>query len=406
MNVSANISTSLAAKTVLLGVTGCVAAYKSAEIVRGLQKAGVRVKVVMTEHAGEFIGATTFRALTREPVAMRLFDEPGDAIHHISLAKEADLFLIAPCTANVMAKIAWGIADDILTTTALATTAPLLIAPAMNVGMYENPATVENMKMLADRGVQFIEADEGYLACGDVGKGRLAEVDVIVARTLEALEVTCDLAGKRVMITAGPTVEAIDPVRCITNHSSGKMGYALAGAALRRGAQVTILSGPVSVSAAQGVTVVPVTSASDMLEAARACFGEADIAIFAAAVCDMRPVASATSKLKKETAGESLRTIELVENPDILATLAAEKQKGQVVVGFAAETDEVLANGKKKLASKKADLIVANHVGNGIGFGQDANKAWLIKANEVIDVPEMPKDDLADIILNHALELL
>ncbi len=233
-----------AQKTVLLGVTGCIAAYKSCEIVRGLQKAGVRVKVVMTEHATEFVGPTTFRALTHETVAVGLFDDPSDPIHHVSLAQEADVFLIAPCTANVIAKIANGIADDLLTTTALATTAPLVIAPAMNVNMYENGATRYNIGKLHIRGARFIDAGDGYLACGDIGKGRLAEVDDIVSATLDELGVKRDLAGRSVMITAGPTVEPIDPVRYISNHSSGKTGYALARAAALRGADVTLISAP------------------------------------------------------------------------------------------------------------------------------------------------------------------
>ncbi len=231
-----------AQKTVLLGVTGCIAAYKSCEIVRGLQKAGVRVKVVMTEHATQFVGPVTFRALTHEPVAVGLFDDPSDPIHHVSLAQEADVFLIAPCTANVIAKIANGIADDLLTTTALATTAPLVIAPAMNVNMYENGATRYNIGKLHIRGARFIDAGDGYLACGDVGKGRLAEVDDIVSATLDELGVKRDLAGRSVMITAGPTVEPIDPVRYISNHSSGKTGYAIARAAALRGADVTLIS--------------------------------------------------------------------------------------------------------------------------------------------------------------------
>jgi len=387
-------------QTVLLGVTGCIAAYKSAEIVRGLQKAGIRVKVVMTEHACEFVAPTTFRALTNEPVATRLFDEPEAPIHHISLAKEADLFLIAPCTANVMAKLAWGIADDILTTTALASTSPLLVAPAMNVQMYENAATKDNMVMLKERGVKFIEPDEGYLACGDVGKGRLADVDAIITYTLEVLGNKQDLVGKNVLITAGPTVEAIDPVRYISNNSSGKMGYALAKAALYRGAKVTLVSGPVFLPVPDGVMLVPVTSALEMLEAAQKYFAAADIAIFSAAVCDMRPLVCADKKLKKGGGSAALQSIKMVENPDILATLAAEKTASQVVVGFAAETDAVIENGKKKLASKGADLIVANEVGKGKVFGKDLNKAWLISNDETLDLPEMSKFDLAHKILD------
>lgn len=238
-------------KTVLIGVTGCIAAYKSAEIVRALQKRGLRVKVVMTEHATHFVDPLTFRSLTHEPVAVGLFDDPFDPIHHISLAEEADLFLIAPCTANVAAKIAHGIADDLLTTTALACTAPLVVAPAMNVHMYEASATQENLSTLARRGARIVEAGSGYLACGDVGRGRLAEIEDIVDCVLETLEGDArrDLEGMHVLVTAGPTEEPIDPVRFITNRSSGKMGYAVAEAAAARGAKVTLVSGPVALDA-------------------------------------------------------------------------------------------------------------------------------------------------------------
>lgn len=394
-----------AQRTVVLGVTGCIAAYKSAEIVRGLQKAGVRVKVVMTEHACEFVGPTTFRALTREPVAVDLFDEPGDPIHHVSLAQEADAMLIAPCTANVLAKLACGIADDLLTTTALALTAPLLIAPAMNVHMYENPATRNNMGVLHTRGAHFIEAGDGYLACGEVGKGRLADVDEIVAQTLRALGVKRDLQGRRVLVTAGPTVEAIDPVRYLTNRSSGKTGYAIAQAAALRGADVTLVSGPTALAAPQGVRTVGVESAREMLAAADEAFADCDIAVFSAAVSDMRPKETAAHKLKKGAADAELSTIELVENPDILATLASAKTS-QVVVGFAAETDDVLENAQAKLAKKNADLIVANDVSGEIGFGTEDNKVWLVSADGVLDVPRLAKGEIADIVLDRAVLLL
>lgn len=393
-------------KTVLLGVTGCIAAYKSVEILRALQKAGVRVKVVMTEHACEFIGPTTFRALTREPVATGLFDNPGDPIHHISLAREADLFLIAPCTANVMAKLAAGIADDILTTTALATRAPILIAPAMNVNMYEAPATESNFGVLRKRGVKFVEADDGYLACGDIGKGRLADIDAIVSTVLRELGFKQDLAGKTVMVTAGPTQEAIDPVRYITNHSSGKMGYALARAAAARGAHVDLVSGPVALDVPEGVTLHPVVTAEEMLDASQTCFSPCDIAVFAAAVSDVRPISVADSKLKKGAEGKLLDSIDMIENPDILATLAAQKTGGQVVVGFAAETDDVVENGKKKRVAKNADMIVANEVGVNKGFGADCNEAFIIGKDGVEECPSMSKDDLAHLILDRAVDLL
>lgn len=390
--------------TVLVGVTGCIAAYKSCEIVRGLQKAGVRVKVVMTEHATEFVGPTTFRALTHEPVAVGLFDDPSDPIHHISLAQEADVFVIAPCTANVMAKIANGIADDLLTTTALATTSPLMIAPAMNVHMYENAATMANRGKLEMRGVEFIEAGEGYLACGDVGRGRLADPSDIVTAVLARLGIAHDLAGLRVLVTAGPTVEPIDPVRFLTNSSSGKMGYAVAEAAARRGADVTLVSGPVTLQPPAGVHTVRVRTARDMLQACEEAFQDTDIVVCAAAVADMRPEVAAASKLKKATDAEALSTIHLVENPDILATLGAAKGR-RTVVGFAAETDDVVANGRAKLEKKHADLIVANEVGYRKTFGEDTNTAVLIMPDEEVALPTMSKRDVAERILDQALAL-
>lgn len=388
-------------KTVLVGVTGCVAIYKACEIVRGLQKAGLRVKVVMTESATHFINPTLFRSLTREPVAVGLFDDaPGDPIHHISLAKEADLFLIAPCTANVMAKMVQGIADDLLTTTALATTAPLMIAPAMNVNMYEHVATQANMDTLKARGVRFVDAGTGYLACGDVGKGRLADVDDIVAAALEVLAVKRDLVGKRVLITAGPTIEPIDPARYISNRSSGKTGFALAEEAACRGAQVTLVTGPVSLVDPAGVNVVHVETADEMFSAVEQVFPETNIAVFSAAVCDARPKHPSGRKLKKGVDDEALATIELVENKDILATMGARKQVGQFVVGFAAETEDVEANARKKLQKKNADLIVGNDVSDGKGFGTDENEVLFVTADACEHLPLMPKAVLAREIID------
>ncbi|MCB7087042.1 bifunctional phosphopantothenoylcysteine decarboxylase/phosphopantothenate--cysteine ligase CoaBC [Gordonibacter urolithinfaciens] len=393
-------------KTVLVGVTGCIAAYKSCEIVRLLQKAGVRAKVVMTEHATEFVGPTTFRALTREPVAVGLFDDPSDPIHHVSLAQEADCFVIAPCTANVVAKIANGLADDLLTTTALACTCPLVVAPAMNVHMYENPATRYNLGKLHIRGARIVEAGDGYLACGDVGRGRLAEPADIVAAVLEELDMRRDLAGRRVMVTAGPTVEPIDPVRYLTNRSSGKTGYAIARAAAARGADVTLVSGPVALPEPEGMRTVHVETAREMLSAAQRAFAAADIAVFSAAVADMRPREAAAHKLKKGAGDARLDTLELVENPDILATLGAAKRPGQVVVGFAAETDDVVANAQRKLSSKHADLVVGNVVGGGRAFGTDDNEVWFVTAEETYGLPLMSKDRLADRILDVAASFL
>lgn len=392
---------------VLLGVTGCIAAYKSCEILRGLQKAGVRVKVVMTKNACEFVGPTTFRALTHEPVAIDTFgDGPEDPIHHVSLAEECDLFLIAPCTANVIAKMAAGIADDLLSTTALACTAPIALAPAMNVHMYEAVATQHNMQVLASRGVSFIEPGEGYLACGDVGRGRLADPADIVASVLGMLGREKDLEGNHVVVTAGPTVEPIDAVRFISNPSTGKMGFAIAEAALERGAVVTLVTGPVSLVDVSGAKMVRVGTACEMKAAVDEAFPSADIAIFSAAVSDFRPRTASDRKLKKGADDEALSHIELVENPDILASCGASKRAGQVVVGFAAETNDVIDNARSKLSRKKADFIVANDVSRGQGFGADSDKVTFVSASGEEHLPEMGKRELADRILDKALEFL
>ncbi len=413
-------------KTVVIGVSGCIAAYKACEIVRGLQKADVRVKVVMTEHATHFVDPLTFRALTHEPVAIGLFDDPQDPIHHISLAQEADVLLLAPATANIMAKAAHGLADDLLSTTVLATTAPIIVAPAMNVHMYENAATQANMQTLRDRGFRFVEADAGYLACGDVGRGRLADPDRIVDVVLAELDrevaaptesqtahvdndASClssdDLKGLKVMITAGPTVEPIDPVRYITNRSSGKFGYALAAAAVSRGADVTLVSGPVALAAPEGVTLVSVESACEMLAAAEQAFETCDIALFSAAVADVRPANAHDRKLKKGINDAELTSLPLVENPDILATLGHSKVR-QVVVGFAAETHDVIENAQKKLTKKNADLIVANEVGAHKTFGKDDDEIWLVSSEGVDHFDSAPKSQLAHHILDKARCLL
>lgn len=396
-----------AAPLVLLGVTGCIAAYKSCEVLRGLQKAGVRVKVVMTKNACEFVGPTTFRALTHEPVAIDTFgDGPGDPIHHVSLAEECDLFLIAPCTANVLAKMAAGIADDLLSTTALACTAPIAVAPAMNVHMYEAVATQHNMQVLASRGVRFIEPGEGYLACGDVGRGRLADPVDIVASVLGMLGREKDLEGRHVVVTAGPTVEPIDAVRFISNPSTGKMGFAIAEAAVERGAEVTLVAGPVSLTDVPGARMVRVGTACEMKTAVDEAFSSADIAVFSAAVSDFRPRTVSDRKLKKGADDEALAHIELVENPDILASCGAAKREGQVVVGFAAETNDVIGNARSKLSRKKADFIVANDVSSGRGFGADSDEVAFVSASGEEYLPEMGKRELADRILDKALEFL
>ncbi len=391
-------------KTVLIGVTGCVAIYKTCEIIRGLQKAGLRVKIVMTESATHFINPTLFRSLTREPVAVGLFDDrAGDPIHHISLSKEADLFLIAPCTANVIAKLANGIADDLLTTTALATNAPIVIAPAMNVNMYNNVATQQNMETLRSRGLAFIDAESGYLACGDTGKGRLADPEVIVDAVVKMLLPKRDLLGKHVLITAGPTVEPIDAVRFISNPSSGKMGFSLAQAAAERGAEVTLITGPVSLSDLSGVSTIRVQTALQMFDEVDARFDSADIAVFTAAVSDYRPAQASATKLKKGRDDDALSSISLVENPDILATMGSRKRANQLVIGFAAETENLEANAREKLTTKHADCIVANLVGNGQGFAADENEVLFVTAEEIKKLPRMQKEQLAHAIWDEAL---
>lgn len=395
---------------VLLGVTGCIAAYKAPEVLRALQRRGAEVRVAMTRNATEFVGPATFRALSGAPVGVGEFDDPAEAIPHIRLAEWADLMLVAPCTANVAAKLACGIADDLLTSTALALTVPLMVAPAMNVHMYEAPATQENLARLRARGVHVLDAESGYLACGDVGPGRLPEPEAVAEAALallaEAHGRARDLAGRRVLVTAGPTAEPVDAVRYLTNRSSGKMGYAVAEAAAARGAEVTLVSGPVALDPPPGARVVPVGTAEEMLAAARAPFAEADVAVFAAAVADLRPARPASRKLKKGRDDAALARIDLVENPDVLATLAASKAPGQFVVGFAAETDDVLANAERKLASKGADLIVANDVSEGRAFGRDEEEAALVSADGVEPLPPMAKRAIADAILDRAAAAL
>ncbi|MBQ9021796.1 MAG: bifunctional phosphopantothenoylcysteine decarboxylase/phosphopantothenate--cysteine ligase CoaBC [Eggerthellaceae bacterium] len=396
----------MAQKTVVLGVSACIGAYKACYIVRGLQKAGIRVRVVMTEHATELVGPKTFEALTHEPVLVGMFDETTeDPIPHITLANEADLMIVAPCTANTMAKLANGIADDLLTSAALAMHCPMLIAPAANVHMYEDATTQANLATLRDRGWTIVEGGEGYLACGDEGYGRLAEPDAIVAAALELLDITPDMQDIHVLITAGPTREAIDPVRFITNYSSGKTGYALAEAARDRGAKVTLVAGPTALDDPTGIDVVHINSAQEMFDACNEVFPSADIAIFSAAVSDARPKETADHKLKKGIDDAALRTIELVENPDILATLAAQAEK-QAVIGYAAETDKVLENARIKRAKKHADCIVANEVSPTKGFGTDENQVWLVTEEGESEVPTADKDKIAHVVLDKALAIL
>ena len=394
---------------VALAVTGCIAAYKAVEVLRALQRRGAEVRVAMTRSATEFVGPATFRALTGAPVMVGEFGDPLEPIPHIALAEWADLLLVAPCTANVAAKLAHGIADDLLTSAALACTCPVMVAPAMNVHMYEAAATQANLALLRQRGVAVLEADSGYLACGEVGAGRLPEPEAVAEAALALLRERTharDLAGRSVLVTAGPTVEPIDAVRFVSNRSSGKMGYAVAEAALARGAEVTLVSGPVALEPPRGARVVPVATAVEMLAAAEAAFATADVAVCAAAVADLRPARPAARKLKKGADDAALATLELVENPDVLATLGRAKAPGQVVVGFAAETDDVVANAERKLAAKGADLMVANDVSEGRAFGRDENEATLVSAAGAEPLPPMAKRALADAILDRAAAAL
>ena len=394
---------------ITLGVTGGVAAYKAAELVRRLQQDGFTVQVVMTRGAREFITPLTFAALTGQKVITDLFAESGgeanleSAIEHIAVAQRTDLLLVAPATADILAKFARGIADDFLTTLYLASTAPVVVAPAMNVNMWNHAATQENVEMLRARGVKIVDPDEGYLACGMIGAGRLAGQAAIVAAVHEVLHAVRDLAGETVLVTAGPTRENVDPVRYLTNRSSGKMGYAVAEAAAGRGAHVILVSGPTSLEAPSGVERIDVESAQDMHRVVLEKVAGCSIAIFAAAVADYRPAEPSGQKIKRNN--EST-TIALEPTPDILASVA--RNKGQrFIVGFAAETDHVAENAREKLAAKNADLMVANDVtAEGAGFDHDTNVVTLFaRDGRDLALPRMSKNEVAQRILDEIVRL-
>ncbi|MGA8410059.1 MAG: bifunctional phosphopantothenoylcysteine decarboxylase/phosphopantothenate--cysteine ligase CoaBC [Candidatus Acidiferrales bacterium] len=395
---------------IALGVTGGVAAYKAPELVRRLQQEKLDVQVVMTRSAQEFITPLTFAALTGQKVITDLFSAAGaapanveSAIEHIAVAQRIDLLLVAPATADILGKFAHGIAEDFLSTLYLATKAPVVVAPAMNVNMWEHPATRENLAALRARGVHVVEPDEGYLACGMTGAGRLAATESIAKKVCEVLGLRRDFAGQTVLVSAGPTCEDIDPVRFLTNRSSGKMGYALAEAAQRRGAHVILVSGPTELKIPEGVDWVPVRATEQMhgsvLERAR----EANVAIMAAAVSDYRPAAAQDTKIKRGSGGF---TLELEPTPDILAELGREKGN-RVLVGFAAETDRVAENARGKLARKGADMIVANDVTQeGAGFDTDTNIVTLyLRDGREVPLPKMSKLEVADRILDRVLEI-
>ncbi|HKI12410.1 MAG TPA: bifunctional phosphopantothenoylcysteine decarboxylase/phosphopantothenate--cysteine ligase CoaBC [Candidatus Acidoferrum sp.] len=395
---------------ITLGVTGGVAAYKSAELVRRLQQEGHSVQVVMTRAACEFVTPLTFAALSGQKVITDLFAKSStgeanldSAIEHIAVAQRTDLLLVAPATADILAKFARGLGDDFLSTLYLASTAPVIVAPAMNVNMWQHAATQENVAVLKTRDVHVVEPNAGYLACGMIGPGRLAELDEILKVVQEIAQMKRDLAGETLLVTAGPTCEDIDPVRYITNRSSGKMGYAVAEAGARRGAEVTLISGPTALATPEGVDRVDVRTAEEMLAAARKHFPACSLAIFAAAVADYRPAEPASSKIKRSK--EAL-TIRLEPNADILATLAKEKGE-RIIVGFAAETEHIAENARKKLGQKNADLIVANDVtAEGAGFDLDTNIVTLFSRDgRDLPQPRMSKADVAGRILDEALRL-
>jgi phosphopantothenoylcysteine decarboxylase / phosphopantothenate---cysteine ligase len=393
---------------VALGVAGGIAAYKAAEIVRLLQERGIRVQVVMTEAAQEFIKPLTFAALSGEKVITGMFAGSGteqpnidSAIEHIAVAQSIDALLVAPATADVLAKFAQGIANDFLTTLYLATKAPVVVAPAMNVNMWNHPATQANLDTLRKRGVRIVEPGEGYLACGMTGPGRLAENEVIVAAAMEALGASQELAGETVLITAGPTREKIDPVRYLTNRSSGRMGYALAEAALRRGARVLLVSGPAALTPPDAAEITRVESAEQMRDAVLKLLPQATIVIKTAAVADYRPKHPASQKIKRKGA----LTLELEPTTDILAEVARKKDS-QIIIGFAAETENALENARQKLSSKSLDAIVANDISReGVGFDSDRNAVTIITHDDVTEVPETTKWEVAQRVLDEIVRL-
>lgn len=398
---------------VLLGVTGCIGAYKAAEVLRGLQKAGAAVRVVMTRHATEFVRPLTFEALSGRPVIVGMFDRPDYAtIEHISVAREADLLLVAPATANIIAKFAHGIADDFLSTVYLSNANPTLIAPAMNVEMWNHPATQANIETLRKRGALFVDPGVGYQACGELGVGRLAEPEEIVRRSLEILKSRIehlksqDFLAEHVIITAGPTVEDLDPVRFISNRSSGKMGYAMAEAARDRGARVTLISGPVRLPPPTGLETVNVRSAREMYDAVMSRIGDATVFIGCAAVADFRPAERSEQKIKKQ--GRKTMAIELEATEDIIGAVGAgPHRRDRIVVGFAAESQSIREYAETKLREKGLDLIVANDITRmDAGFEVETNAATIIKRDgSQIDLPLQSKRELADRILDEIILL-
>lgn len=393
-------------KTVVIGVTSSIAAYKSITLVSDLKKLGINVIVIMTKNATELVTPLTFETISKNKVYIDTFNrEFTFDVHHISLAKKADVFAICPATANIIAKMANGIADDMLSTTFLAMTCPVLVAPAMNTAMYENVATQANLRTLKSRGIKIIEPDSGFLACEDIGKGRLADIDVIKEHILNALYSKKDYSGKKVLITAGATCEALDPVRYITNHSSGKMGYALAKACAFRGGDVTLISGKTNLSCPLNVKKIDITSAEDMFNEVKNIKDDFDIIIKSAAVADYTPCSVSDEKIKKSSDGNL--TLTLKPTKDILKYLGETKKEGQIICGFSMETQNMIENSRKKLEKKNCDMIVANNLKTqGAGFQCDTNVATLVLKDEEISLDIMSKDDLSHVILDKLITLI
>ena len=393
----------LKGKHIILGVAGSIAAYKIANLASSLVKKGADVHVIMTKNATNFINPITFETLTDNKCLVDTFDRNFEFnVEHVSIAKLADCFLIAPATANVIAKAANGLADDMLTTTLLASECPKLVAPAMNTRMFKNRITQDNISKLKEYGFEIIQPESGYLACGDTGEGKMVSPELLLEYIIKAVTPK-DLAGKKVLVTAGPTQEKLDPVRYITNHSTGKMGYELARAAMMRGADVTLVSGPVSLEAPIGLKLVPVISAADMAEAVKSAAPEQDMIIKAAAVADYRPATVSDNKIKKKDASLS---IEVERTEDILAYLGQHKKAGQFICGFSMETQNMLENSRAKLAKKKVDMIVANNLKTaGAGFGTDTNVVTFITADETEELPLCSKEEVANRILDKILHM-
>lgn len=389
----------LSGKNVVLGVTGSIAAYKIANLASALVKLHADVTVIMTKNATNFINPITFETLTGNKCLVDTFDRNFQySVEHVALAKKTDLFLVAPASANVIGKLAHGIADDMLTTTILACKCPKLVSPAMNTNMYENPIVQDNLKKLEHYGFEVIDPASGYLACGDTGAGKMPEPETLLSYILRELACEKDLAGKKVLVTAGPTQEKIDPVRYITNHSTGKMGYAIAEDCMRRGADVTLVTGPVALTPPPFVHVIPVVSAADMAQAVKGSADQQDIIIKAAAVADYRPIDPADEKVKKKD-GEASLSLERTE--DILSYLGEHKREGQFICGFSMETEHMLENSRAKLLKKHADMIVANNLKTaGAGFGTDTNVVTIITAEDCRELELMSKADVAHEIVN------